>query len=403
MSENKISQKVLLRHHILTLAANFKITLKQSAKELSLSYRQVLRLFQKFIKGRRKIETLMPQKTAWNKTQANICQKVIQLHELYPDMNNCHLSDLLESQITKKISDKTVRNILIEGNHYQPRFKRRRPRKRFEMQEFGQLIQMDTSEHPWIPTIYEDLNLIAMLDDFSRDPLAAFIFEQDTTWNNMKVIRYVVEKYGIFEALYSDNDSIFTYIRSDDPIHITYHKDQLDVTTQLHRALTELGITLIRHRPKEPQCKGKVERFFGFLQDRFVNELKRNIDKIPKDKFGAIKYANKFLYRFISWWRTHHIHSITKCRPIERHSPSVFKPVPPDVNLDDIFCYKWKRTVNNDNTFQFGHKTYQITKFINKRSWAGGKIELHVIPGKFIRVFYEDQFIQQFPYIKTNI
>lgn len=103
---------------------------------------------------------------------------------------------------------------------------------------------MDTSEHPWIPTIDEELSLVGMMDDFSRDPLAAFIYEHDTTWNNMKTIRFVIEKQGVFEALYSDNDSIFSYIRSDDPLHVTYHKDQSDVTTQLHRALTELGITI---------------------------------------------------------------------------------------------------------------------------------------------------------------
>jgi len=400
MSQNKgFSPKVILRHQVLTLVANLRMTLKQAAKELRLSYRQTLRLFQRFLNGRRKIESLMPQRTAWNKSDENIRKKVIQFHKQYPDMNNCHLADLLE-ETGHKISYNTVKNILVEENLYQPRFKRRRPRKRFEMQAFGQLVQTDTSEHLWIPTIDEELSLVGMMDDFSRDPLAAFIYEHDTTWNNMKTIRFVIEKQGVFEALYSDNDSIFAYTRSDDPFHVTYHKNQLDVTTQLHRALNELGITLIRHRPKEPQCKGKIERFFGFLQDRFINELKRHIHKIPKDKFGAIRYANRTLYRFLTWWRTHHIHSITKCRPIERHTPSVFKPVPPKVNLDDIFCFKWQRTVKNDNTFQFGNKTYQLTKFIPKRSYPYGKIMVHVIPGKSLRVFYDGQFVQQFPYRK---
>jgi len=268
------------------------------------------------------------------------------------------------------------------------------------MQAFGQLVQMDTSEHPWIPTIDEELALIAMIDDFSRDPLSAFIYTGDTTWNNMKTIRFVIEKYGIFEALYSDNDSIFTYMRSEDPIHVTYYKNQLDVTTQLHRALIELGITLIRHKPKEPHCKGKIERFFEFLQDRFINELKRRIDKIPKDKFGAIRFANRTLYKYLAYWKTHHIHSITKYRPVERHSPSVFKPVPAGINLDDIFCFKWERTVKDDDTFQFSNKTYQLTKSIPKRSYPYGKIMVHVIPGKSLRVFYDEQFVQQFPYTK---
>jgi len=107
----------------------------------------------------------------------------------------------------------------------------------------------------------------------------------------MKVTRYLIEKYGIPEAIYTDNDSIFKYIRSNDPLHVTYHKDQQDVSTQFERALSELGIVLIQHKPFQPESKGKIERFLGFLQDRFINELKRHIDKIPKDVSGAIKFG----------------------------------------------------------------------------------------------------------------
>jgi len=402
MSQNKpYSKKVILRHHILTLAANFRITLKQAAQEMNLSYRQTLRLFKRFIGSSRKITSLISKKVAWNKLKKSDRKKVITLCQKYPDFNNCHLADIFEEETGKKISHNTIRNIRIEENLYNPNLKKRRPHKRFEMQAFGQLVQLDTSEHQWIPTIEKELSLICTIDDFSRDPLVAFIFEHDTTWNNMKVTRYLIEKYGIPEAIYTDNDSIFKYIRSNDPLHVTYHKDQQDVSTQFERALSELGIVLIQHKPFQPESKGKIERFLGFLQDRFINELKRHIDKIPKDISGAIKFANKFLYRFLAQWRTHHIHSITKFRPIERHTPSVFKPVPAGINLDDIFCFKWQRTVKNDNTFQFGNKTYQLTKFIPLRSYPYSKIMVHIIPGKSLRVFYDNKFVQQFPYHKN--
>jgi len=402
MSQNKpYSKKVILRHHVLTLAANFRITLKQAAEELKLSYRQILRLFNQFITGGRKITSLISKKVAWNKLDKSDRKKIIELCQKYPEFNNCHLADIFQEETGRRISHETIRNIRIEENLYKPNLKKRRPHKRFEMQAFGQLVQLDTSEHQWIPTIEKELALICTIDDFSRDPLVAFIFEHDTTWNNMKVTRCLVEKYGLPEAIYTDNDSIFKYIRSDQQFHVTYHKEQQDVTTQYKRALSELGITFIQHKPFQPEAKGKIERFFGFLQDRFINELKRYINKIPKDTFGAIKYANKFLYRFLTKWRTNHIHSITKFRPIERHSPSVFKPIPAGINLDDIFCFKWTRIVKKDNTFQFCNKTYQLTKFIPKRSYPYGKITVNIIPGKSLRVFYNNQFVQQFPYRKS--
>lgn len=115
----------------------------------------------------------------------------------------------------------------------------------------------------------------------------------------MKIVRFLIEKYGIPEAIYTDNDSIFKYIRSDEQLHVIYHKDQQNVSTQF-----------------QPEAKGKIERFFRFLQDRFVNELKRYVDKIPKDTFGAIKFANKILYRFLNKWRNSHIHAITQLNPL---------------------------------------------------------------------------------------
>jgi transposase InsO family protein len=403
MSQNKpYSKKVILRYHILTLAANFRITLKQAADQLKLSYRQTRRLFKLFINGDRKIASLISKKVAWNKLKKSDRKKVIQLCQKYPDFNNCHLADIYEEETGKRIHPSTIRNIRIEENLYKPNLKKRRPHKRFEMQAFGQLIQLDTSQHQWIPTIDKELTLICAIDDFSRDPLVAFIYQHDTTYNNMKVIRYLIEKYGIPQAIYTDNDSIFKYLRTDEPLHVTYHKDQKDVSTQFEKALSELGITFIQHKPFQPEAKGKIERFFGFLQDRFVNELKRYIDKISKDIFAAIKFANKFLFRFLAKWRTNHIHHITKFKPVERHTPSVFKPLPPNINLDDILCFKWERTVKNDNTSQFGNKTYQLTKFIPKRSYPYGKIMLHVIPGKLLRVFCNGHFVQQFHYRKDT-
>jgi len=152
MSQNKpYSKKVILRHHMLTLAANFRITLKEAAQELNLSYRQILRLFKKFIDGGRKITSLISKKVAWNRLSKLYRKKVIELCQRYPEFNNCHLADIFEEETGKKIHPSTIRNIRIEENLYKPNLKKCRPHKRFEMQAFGQLIQLDTSEHPWIP------------------------------------------------------------------------------------------------------------------------------------------------------------------------------------------------------------------------------------------------------------
>ena len=89
---------------------------------------------------------------------------------------------------------------------------------------------------------------------------------------------------------------------------------------------------------------------------------------------------------------------MTAQRPIDRHEPSVFKPLSSDINLDDLFCFKYQRRVKADNTFSFGNKTYPITHFTNRISYAQVEVKLHLLPGRYIRVFYNDQFVQQFSF-----
>ncbi|MCM8779447.1 MAG: hypothetical protein NC834_06685, partial [Candidatus Omnitrophica bacterium] len=58
-----------------------------------------------------------------------------------------------------------------------------------------------------------------------RELLAAELVEHDTTWNNMLLIRRVIEEYGLFKSLYVDNDSMFKLIRSGWSRHFEYKVD----------------------------------------------------------------------------------------------------------------------------------------------------------------------------------
>jgi transposase InsO family protein len=382
--------KVLHRHNILFRVSEGHISLKQASAELSLSYRHTKRLFKRFIEADRSMAALVFKKnhSPAHKLDLSIKNKVIAFYHKHPNLNNYHLADLLEPIIQKQLHPSTVRAILIQAGVYPvTRPRKRRARKRFEREFFGQLVQMDTSQHKWLSTSKRDLYLVLMLDDHSRAILAARIFEHDTTWNNMLLIREAVEKYGLFEVLYTDNDSKFKLIRTGFSRHFEYRTDLEKVQTEIHRALLELGITLLHHPPKQPQCKGKIERIFGFLQDRFIKQAAH---------CPTLKELNNYLQRWIHWYNYKRQHYITGVTPSERMSKSVCRPLPAGLNLDDVFCFKQDRIVKLDNTFALGSKTYQITNFKLKPTWAKTKIRLHILPGKCIRVFYQGQFIQKF-------
>jgi len=378
------------RHNILVNVDQGFLTLKDAAIQLNLSYRHIKRLFQRFLNGGKTIDSLAYKRThpAPNRIPDNTRQKILNLHIAYPKANNHYLAEIALDLFNIKIHPTTIRSILIQANHYEIKIsKKRRPRKRFEKKAFGELVHIDTSEHLWVPNLKKRIYLILLLDDFSRLILAAKFFKANTTWNNMLMIRHAIKRYGIFQILYCDNASMFKLIRTGYSRHYDYRTDLEKVQTEIHRALIDLNMVLLNHPVESPFCKGKIERVFGFIQNRLAVLLQ---------DCSTIEEANKILTKWVKWYNTKHLNSISNAIPCSRLNPSVTKPLPEDINLDDIFCYKLARTAKKDNTFEYHGHTYQITHLDHKANWGNTQMELHVVPNKCIRIFYKNKFVQQF-------
>jgi len=370
------------------------ITLKQASEILKISYRHAKRLYKKFKTAG--VMGLLPKKRTKppkNKTPEEIKLKILSIKMQFPKINCCHLSDYLKEQgIT--ISRETIRTILIK-NHLHTTTPKRRPRKRFEAEKAGKLLQMDTSPFHWIPAIDKELPMIIILDDHSRKPLVARIVEHDTSWENMLALRKVVEKHGVFEILYTDRDSKFRYTRTNFSLYFNYQKPPEAVTTQIHQALKELGIVLLNTHPYAPYEKGKVERFAGFLQGRLPIEFQiHGITTIE----AANEYLEKYLERLGKEW----VHNTTGMVPDERFKNSCFKPLPKDLDLDQIFCLRETRKVKKDNTFTYQGQTFQLTNFDYRAYWGNTEIELRIVPKKQITVYHQGRLIQKFPYNGKN-
>ena len=378
------------RCNILVRANEGIISLREAATQLNLSYRHTRRLFSRFLNGGKTVESLAYKRThpAPNRIPDPIRQKILNLHKAYSKANNYHLAEIAQDLFNIKVHPTTIRSILIQANHYEIKaHKKRRPRKRYEKKAFGELVHIDTSEHLWIPKLKKRIYLILLLDDFSRHILAAKFFTSNTTWNNMLMIRQAIRRYGLFSVFYSDNASMFKLIRTGYSRHFDYRTDLEKVQTEIHRALLDLNIILLHHPVGAPFCKGKIERIFGFMQNRLPVLLQ---------DCQSIEEANKILAKWVKWYNTKHVNSITRVIPCSRLQPSVTKPLPKDLNMDDIFCFKLTRTVKKDNTFNYQGNTYQITHFDHRAYWGNTQVELHVVPNKCIRVFYKGKFIQQF-------
>jgi len=251
---------------------------------------------------------------------------------------------------------------------------------RRRMPEAGMLVQMDSSFHQWLPHIPQKWWLIAMIDDATNKVPYAFFSPIDSLFANMHVIRKFIEIEGLFLSLYVDKASHFTTTRHGG-LHYSVNIEQN--LTQIERALNELGISLIL--ANSPQAKGRIERTFRLFQDRLIKEMRlANINNYEQ--------ANSFLNNvFLPSYNSKFSHP----------AKNSYSPLPKNLNLDLIFCIKEQRTVNNDNSFKFRGRVFQIPPSPLKSSFAKSIITVCLLPDNRIFALYKDNIILK-SYLHNN-
>lgn len=143
-----------------------------------------------------------------------------------------------------------------------------------------------------------------------------------------------VEKYGVPQAVYVDLKSLY----------VSQGEESLSV---FGRVCYLLNIKIIK--AYSPQAKGRVERNHGVYQDRFVKELRlKNIATIDDaNKFLNESYLNKINQKFAKEPKS----------KVDGHCNARIYG-----DLDQIFCWEYKRQINNDFTICFNNEIFQIGK-----------------------------------------
>src|SRR5260370_41026069 len=139
----------------------------------------------------------------------------------------------------------------------------RRRRERRTM--IGMLLHIDGSTHRWLGD-EQWHDLIVVLDDATSEVYYAQLVEQESTETVLQALREVVERRGIFCALYSDRASHFW---------LTPQAGEMvdrQRMTQVGRALRDLGVEMIP--ADSPQARGRSGRNFGTWQRRLPQELR---------------------------------------------------------------------------------------------------------------------------------
>src|ERR1035437_3090817 len=280
-------------------------------------------------------------------------EKVLQLYgEKYFDLNVRHFHEKLQAEHQVKLSYSWVKGLLQGAGLVAKGRKRGAHRKRRPLP--GMLLHIDGSRHRW----FQDerwYDLIVILDDASSQIYYAQLVEEESTATVLAALREVIERQGLFCALYSDRGSHF-WLTPKVGGKVDPHR-----LTQVGRVLRELGVQMIP--AYSPQARGRSERNFGTWQGRLPQELR--LQGITR-----LEAANRFL-------REHYIDEFNRrfqVAPAQRGSAFLTCP---RKNLDLIFSLQFERTVNRDNTVSFQKLSLQIERVHWRGTLAGCNVIVH--------------------------
>lgn len=375
-----LTQRAQQQLLVLNALERGELFMVQAADLLALSVRQVRRLraayrqrgAQALVHGNRGRRS--PRRVA-----EAIRDQVISLaRTTYAEVNHKHLTELLAEREGLILSHPTVHRLLRAAGIRSPR--RRRPpkhrRRRERMPQRGLLIQLDGSDHDWLQDRGPRLVLLAALDDATGEVLAATFRDHEDAHGYLLLLRALTQRHGLPVAAYSDRHGIFHRDKRT-PLTLDEQLRGGPDPTQVGRALQELSIRWIP--ASSPQAKGRIERLFGTFQDRLRTELRLA-------GISDRESANAFLDGFVPRYNARFAQA--PADPV-----SAFRPWPTDRDLDAVFCFKYRRTVANDNTITVGPHTVQILAGPTGRSYAKARVEVHERLDGQVAVLYQGRHL----------
>jgi transposase len=344
-------QEVILR------AMAKKITWWQAAEIIGISDRQMRRWRERYEEfGYDGLFDRRQGKPSHKRVPMAVVEQVLALYrDRYFDFNVQHFHEKLCSEHQIRLSYTWVKQALqgaglVACGRKRGVHRKRRPRRPLP----GMLLHIDGSQHQW----FQDerwYDLIVILDDATSEIYYAQLVEEESTTTVMAGVWEVIERKGLFCALYSDRGSHFWLTPKEGG------KVDGQRLTQLGRALHDLGVQMIP--AYSPQARGRSERNFRTWQGRLPQELRlhgiHNVDK-----------ANRFL-------REHYIAEFNdrfQVPPSQRGTAFLGCR---RRDLDLIFCLRFERMVNRDNTVKFQNLVLQLDRVKWRATLAGCNVTVH--------------------------
>ena len=326
-----------------------QLTVRAAATVLAVSYRQAKRIWRRYQTGGAAavVHRHVGRRSNRGRTPAERARVLALVREKYsgdrltrfgPTLAAEHLAS--EDGIT--IDHETLRRWMLAAGLWQRRRQRSPYRQRRERKaHFGELVQLDGSQHPWLEARGPSGCAMTLVDDATNRVLLQFA-PQETTWAAADVLRAWIEQYGIPRALYTDWKNV--YVRR--PTEAERLAD-IAPRTAFGRMCAALDIEIIP--ASSPQAKGRIERQHGTQQDRLIKKLRRA---------GVTTYdaANQFVASgYLADHNARFARPAVSAHDFHRRRPS-------RTRLDQVFVVQETRTLSNDWVVQYRNRLLQLER-----------------------------------------
>ena len=336
-----MSKQELTRLEVMQRIKEKRLTQKEAAGMLKKSVRQIKRLFRAYkAQGAKGLISGRRGKPSNHRLDEQVEQQVLDLlKEKYDDFGPTLAHEKLTEVHKLQLSRESVRRIMIEEGMWKP--KRAKKPSAHQMRErracFGELVQIDGSDHAWFEERGPKCTLLVYIDDATGQLVELWFVPDETFFAYCEASRHYLERCGKPVAFYSDKHGIFR-------VNQEQTTGLGSGLTQFGRAMQDLDIQIIC--ANSPQAKGRVERANQTLQDRLVKELRlRGISDIQAANAYLPEFRDDFNRRFAVLPRSTH---------------DAHRPLLKTENLDLILTHQKTGTLSKNLTVQSNHVIYQI-------------------------------------------
>ena len=352
-----MSERDLQRIEVLSKVIDDRMTLVSAAHVLSLSERQVRRLLERIrAGGAASIRHKAIGRPSNNRISDGVRDYAVTLvGERYADFGPTLAAEKLAERDGLRVSHETLRRWMSEAGLWLSRKQRRtfhQPRLRREA--YGELVQIDGSEHRWFEERGPPCSLLVFVDDATGKLMQLRFVRSESAFTYFEALEFYLRAHGAPVAFYSDKHSVFRVAKTD--------ANGGQGMTQFGRVLCELNIEILC--ANSSQAKGRVERMNRTLQDRLVKELRlAGID--------SMEAGNAFLAGFMGDYNARF--AIVPARPDDLHRPVNLAPD----RLQAILCKREQRYVGSQLTFSFERKRIMLEETEVTRGLAGRYVETY--------------------------